>query len=168
MLTWALPSLWSHIFAFTSVLWLLIYVSSWFLIVCACACVCVCVGEGQVCLQDPPAWNSGAAEEVQCQAEAEGQHRVDAYLNVYSFKGDYLELRGSNTSYTGCICFWPEWTSCLYFLRFLTGLSSCGFIYKAFIYTTQHEALSRLYLIAVLSLLCIPGCSSGCCFQPQV
>lgn len=28
-------------------------------------CVCVCVlGEGQVRLQDPPAWNSGAAEEV--------------------------------------------------------------------------------------------------------
>ena len=46
--------------------------------VCVCARARACVGEGQVCLQDSPAWNSGAAEEVQCQAEAEGQHRVNA------------------------------------------------------------------------------------------
>lgn len=136
---------------------------------CVCMRVRLCVcrrGTGMptrsTCLKQWSSWGSsmpgGSWRSAPCWCLSE----------CLQFQSDYLELRGSNTSYTGCICFWPELTSCLYFLRFLTGLSSCGFIYKAFIYTTQHEALSRLYLIAVLSLLCIPGCSSGCCFQPQV
>lgn len=32
----------------------------------------VCAGKGQVRIQDPPAWNGGAAKEVQCKEEAEG------------------------------------------------------------------------------------------------
>lgn len=64
----ALPLAQNHSAAFTSV-WLQPYLL--FL------CVFPTLGEGQVRLQDPPAGDGGAAEEVQRQEEAEGQQTAD-------------------------------------------------------------------------------------------
>lgn len=35
--------------------------------------VCFLLGERPICLQNPPSWNSWAAEEVQCQEEAKSE-----------------------------------------------------------------------------------------------
>lgn len=67
-------------------------------------CACVCAGEGQVCVQDPPARNSGAAEEVQRQEEAEGQHHLDAKVKHSRSSMIKSDRRGSVTSSTACIC----------------------------------------------------------------
>lgn len=64
--------------------------------------VCVCTGKGQVRVQDPPAWNGGTAEEVQCKEEAEGQHFVIARLKLQFL---WLILKAEEMEcLTGCSC----------------------------------------------------------------